>query len=271
MTKNIDIIRALRILEGQGIDVTPLGIEPDPTADMEAIVDTINSVQRPVSELIRERIINARGDFHSNHNISKFIQDDEYDLLIDEVSEKFQGVLNSLVIDTKNDHNTNETAKRVAKMYINETFGGRFCPKPKITAFPNASKYDTLYVTGPMEIKSTCAHHFQNIVGKCWIGVSPGADVIGLSKFNRIVNWIAHRPTIQEELTVHIADEIAEITKAKGIAVIVKARHDCMTHRGVRAHESDMTTSVVRGELKENLEMRKEFYTLLSSMNGFGK
>jgi GTP cyclohydrolase I len=186
----------------------------------------------PISRKIKDRIKKAGKRFHSNDNISEFIGDGEMDLLQAEVQEKLQGVLDSLVIDTENDHNTQETAKRVAKMYIRETFGGRFKPAPRVTSFPNMG-YKSMYTSGPISIRSTCAHHFQNIVGKAWIGIIPNGEVIGLSKFNRIV-------------------------------------HHCMTHRGVREHESDMTTAIMLGAFKEDPATRDEFYKICMSMKGHG-
>lgn len=234
-----------------------------------AFLDMVdNSVD--ISEVIRHRIEEAGADFNCNHNISEFIEgEEEMFMLQEEVAEKMESVLQSLVINTEGDHNTQDTANRVAKMFIHEIFSGRFYEKPKVTAFPNAESYDQLYIAGPISIKSTCAHHFQNIVGKCWIGVFPGKEVIGLSKFNRLVDWVASRPQIQEEMTVQIADLIEKETKAEGVAVVVKAEHMCLTHRGFKEHESDMVTSVMRGELREDDVLRNEFLSLLNGMKGY--
>lgn len=221
----------------------------------------------PISDTIRNRILNAGARFHSNDNISEFVSEDEIDLLVDEVSEKFQEVLNSLVIDTALDHNTQDTARRVAKMFIRETFSGRYRPVPKVTAFPNLG-YKSLYTTGPITIRSTCAHHFQNIVGKCWVGIVPDKEVIGLSKFNRIVHHICERPQIQEEMTTQIAEALREYAKTDNIAVVVKAEHHCMTMRGVREHESDMTTAIMLGGFDESDALKKEFYDICFSMKG---
>ena len=184
------------------------------------------------------------------------------------VTEAFQGVLDALLIDTKNDHNTKDTARRVAKMFVHEIFRGRYYPPPKITAFPNVKQYDQIYMSGPMSINSTCAHHFQPITGKAYVGIFPGEKVIGLSKFNRMVDWVASRPQIQEEMTEQIADMIEQETEAKGVAVIVKAEHFCMTARGVKEHESDMVTSVVRGIFRDEPAIKAEFFSLLSTMKG---
>ena len=204
-----------------------------------------------------------------NDNISEHVTEKDLKKMQRDVEKYFQKVLESLKIDTENDHNTQETAKRVAKMMVREVFAGRYEPKPRITAFPNATAYDELYLTGPIKIRSTCAHHFQPIVGNAWVGVFPGKNVIGLSKFNRLVDWVASRPQIQEEMTVQIADIIEQETQAEGVAVVVKAEHMCMTHRGVKEHESDMTTSVVRGSLRDEESQKREFFNLLKGMKGF--
>lgn len=224
--------------------------------------------EKSISQVIRDRIRTAGLRFHSNDNIADFIRDQkEIDQLIEEVAEKFQTVLDSLVIDTKNDHNTTATAKRVAKMMITETFGGRYRAAPKITAFPNMG-YKSLYTTGPISVRSTCAHHFQNIVGKCWVGIVPDKEVIGLSKFNRLVHHICERPQIQEEMTTQIAEALRQYAKTTHIAVVVKAEHFCMTQRGVREHESDMTTAIMLGAFDTDPALKKEFYDICLSMKG---
>ena len=220
-----------------------------------------------ISDIIKSRIKSVGQRFHSNDNIAEFMHDGDLEKIQAEVQEKFQGVLDSLVIDTENDHNTQETAKRVAKMYVQEIFGGRFKKAPKITAFPNMG-YKSLYTSGPISIRSTCAHHFQNIVGKAWIGIIPEDEVIGLSKFNRIVHHIAERPQIQEEMTTNIANELVKFAKTPHVAVVVKAEHHCMTHRGVREHESDMTTAVMLGGFGEDPALKQEFYDICLSMKG---
>jgi GTP cyclohydrolase I len=215
-----------------------------------------------VSDKIRARIKNSGVRFHSNDNISEFVSKEELNQLIDEVANNFQNVLDSLVIDTENDHNTRDTALRVAKMYVLETFGGRYAPVPKVTAFPNMG-YKSLYTTGPITIRSTCAHHFQNIVGRCWVGIIPEEEVIGLSKFNRLVHHICERPQIQEEMTTQIAESLEKYAKTPHIAVVVKAEHHCMTHRGVREHENEMVTAIMKGSFEKDPALRKEFYDII--------
>ena len=221
----------------------------------------------PVSKRIKDRIKKAGKRFHCNDNISEYIEEGELEELQKEVEIGMQGLLQSLVIDTENDHNTQETAKRVAKMWIQEVFAGRYNPFPRVTSFPNMG-YKSMYTSGPISVKSTCAHHFQNIVGNCWVGIIPNGKVIGLSKFNRIVHHIAERPQIQEEMTTMIAEALQEYAHTKNIAVVVKAEHHCMTHRGVREHESDMTTAIMLGAFKDDPATRDEFYKICMSMKG---
>jgi len=220
-----------------------------------------------VSDIIRARIIQSGDRFHANDNISQHVNSDELELLVDEVAANFQGVLSSLVIDTEHDHNTHDTARRVAKMFIKETFGGRYQPVPRVTSFPNMG-YRSMYTTGPITIRSTCAHHFQNIVGKAWVGIIPDEEVIGLSKFNRIVHHIAERPQIQEEMTTQIAKALSEYAKTPHVAVVVKAEHHCMSHRGVREHDSDMTTAIMLGAFDEVPSTKAEFYQIMQTMKG---
>ena len=218
------------------------------------------------SDKIRKKMQAANAKFFCNDNISEYMEQDDLAHLIDEVTESMQKVLESLVIDTSNDHNTKDTAHRVAKMMVTETFAGRFLPPPKITAFPNVTEYDQVYVTGPISIRSTCAHHLQPINGRAYVGVFPGRNVIGLSKFNRMIDWVASRPQIQEEMTIQIADLIERETEAEGIAVLVQAEHGCMTNRGVKEPESDMTTSVMRGAFRDHPHLKQEFFNIIARM-----
>lgn len=214
--------------------------------------------------------------WNANDNIHEFVKTpQELNEIQKNIEEHFQAILDIMSIDTDNDHNTKETAKRVAKMYVREVFAGRFFPMPKVTAFPNVNGngedkkgYDQIYITGPIKIRSTCAHHFLPIIGNCWIGIKPGKEVVGLSKFNRLVDWVASRPQIQEELTQQIADIIEEQTKPEALAVVIKAQHFCMISRGVKEHESDMTTSIMRGKFRSDVSMRQEFLNLMNNMKG---
>ena len=224
---------------------------------------------KKTSDVIRARLLAAKKRFRANDNIADCIEPGELAALTQEVAGRVEGVLRSLVIDVDNDHNTQETAQRVARMYVEEVFAGRYQPSPDLTAFPNVNAYDELYIVGPITIRSTCAHQLQNMRGNCWIGIYPGRNVLGLSKFYRLAEWVASRPQIQEEMTIQIADLVEAETEAEGVAVVVKAAHMCVTHRGVREHASDMTTSVLRGVLRDSPETRAEFFRLLQGMKGF--
>jgi len=211
-----------------------------------------------ISKKIRERLQTGNIPFFANDNISDFITDEELAELHNELKDRINDVLDVLLIDRVNDHNTKDTANRVAKMYLNEVFKGRYHNQPKVTDFPNAKKLDQIYTVGAISVRSACSHHLVPIIGKCWIGVIPSDRVIGISKFNRIVDWVMSRPQIQEEAAIQLADTIEKLIKPKGLAVIVKASHQCMTWRGVKDNETQMVTSVMRGIFRETAEARSE-------------
>ena len=221
----------------------------------------------PVSVKIRERLQAANKRFHANDNISDFIEPGELETLLDEVEEKMQGVLDSMVIDTEHDHNTRATARRVAKMYLNEVFSGRYVGQPAITEFPNAEHLNELMIVGPITVRSACSHHLCPVIGKIWVGVLPNknTNVIGLSKYARLVDWIMGRPQIQEEAIIQLADLIMEKTRPDGLAVVMEASHFCMSWRGVREMDSKMLNSVMRGAFLTNNELRREFLSLIAS------
>ncbi len=227
--------------------------------------DTSLDIGVPISVKIRERIQDAKKRFHANDNISAFVQEGELALLLDEVSEKMQGVLQSLVIDLDHDHNTNNTARRVAKMYLNEVFRGRYVPAPAVTEFPNVGHLNELMIVGPITVRSACSHHFCPVIGKVWIGVMPNehTNVIGLSKYARLAEWIMNRPQIQEEAVVQLADLIQELTQPNGLALVMEASHFCMHWRGVKDMDSKMINSVMRGSFLKDANLRREFLSLL--------
>lgn len=219
----------------------------------------------PVSVKIRERIKAARRRFNANDNIADFIEPGELEKMLDEVASKMQGVLDSLVIDTENDHNTADTARRVAKMYVNEVFRGRFVHAPALTEFPNAEHLNELMIVGPITVRSACSHHFCPVIGKIWIGVLPNerTNVIGLSKYARIAEWIMNRPQIQEEAVIQLADLIQEKTQPDGLAIVMEASHFCMAWRGVKDMDSKMINSVMRGAFLKDPNLRREFLSLI--------
>lgn len=219
----------------------------------------------PVSVKIRERLLAARQRFHANDNIADFLQPGELEALLDEVTGKMQGVLDSMVIDTCNDHNTEDTARRVAKMYVQEVFSGRYVQPPEITEFPNAEALNELMIVGPITVRSACSHHLCPIIGKLWIGVLPDkqTNVIGLSKYARLAEWVMGRPQIQEEAVVQLADLIQEKTRPDGLALVMQATHYCMAWRGVKDMNSRMINSIMRGAFLRNSDLRKEFLSLI--------
>jgi GTP cyclohydrolase I len=220
----------------------------------------------PVSLRIRERLLAARKRFNANDNIAEFVEPGELDALLIEVTAKMQGVLDSLVIDTQRDHNTEDTARRVSKMFINEVFNGRYVPAPKLTEFPNAERLNELLIVGPITVRSACSHHFCPVIGRIWIGVMPNehTNVIGLSKYARLAEWIMGRPQIQEEAVIQLADLIQTRTRPDGLAIVMEASHYCMVWRGVKDMDSKMINSVMRGVFLKDPNLRREFLSLIS-------
>ena len=219
----------------------------------------------PVSVKIRERVLAAKKRFNANDNIAEFLQPGELEALLDEVEIKMQGVLESLVIDTENDHNTTNTARRVAKLYLKEVFNGRYVKAPEITEFPNAERLNELMIVGPITVRSACSHHFCPVIGKIWIGIMPNqnTNVIGLSKYARLAEWVMGRPQIQEEAVVQLADLIQTKTKPDGLALVMEATHYCMAWRGVKDMDSRMINSVMRGAFLKDPNLRREFLSLI--------
>ena len=219
----------------------------------------------PLSVVIRRRIEAQKARFHANDNISAFIKPGELEGLVDEVAEKMQAVLESLVIDTENDHNTQNTSRRVAKMYVQEVFNGRYVDQPTLTKFPNVSRLNELMIIGPITVRSACSHHLCPIMGRIWIGVLPSKDsaLIGLSKYSRLTEWVMCRPQIQEEAVVELADMLEKKIKPIGVAVVMDADHFCMQWRGVKDRDSKMINSVMRGAFLKDSNLRREFLALI--------
>jgi GTP cyclohydrolase IA len=222
-----------------------------------------------VSDRIRSRLTRANRRFHANDNIAAFVKEGELDQLRDEVATKMAEVLKSLVIDTEHDHNTNETAKRVAKMFIQEVFAGRYAQQPDVTEFPNIERLNELMIVGPITVRSACSHHLCPIMGRVWIGVMPNehSNLIGLSKYARLTEWIMNRPQIQEEAVTQLANILQEKVKPDGLAIVMEADHFCMVWRGVKDTESKMTNSVMRGSFLKDPNLRREFLSLLTKKN----
>ena len=225
--------------------------------------------QLPASERIRYRLVAANCRHHANDNIAAFIRDGELPELKAEVQAKLQDVLRALVIDTDNDHNTQDTAKRVAKMFVEEVFRGRYVPMPAVTEFPNAERLNELMIVGPITVRSACSHHLCPIFGKVWIGVMPNehSNLIGLSKYARICDWVMSRPQIQEEAVTMLANELNDRVRPDGLAIVMEADHFCMHWRGVKDTDSAMVNSVMRGAFLKDANLRREFLALLPRKN----
>lgn len=215
---------------------------------------------KSISQVIRERIENDGGRYWASDNISQYIQPEEYDPLIEELNKRFDAVLDSLIIDHKNDPNSRGTGKRLAKMYVNEIMSGRYEPAPEATAFPNDSnnRYEGMLVVRS-ELRSVCSHHHQPVNGVAYIGIIAAKELIGLSKYTRIAQWCARRGTLQEELCNDIANEISKATGSRDIGVYIQATHGCCENRGIMAHSSLTQTTVLMGAFKNDPGTKKEF------------
>jgi len=231
--------------------------------------DTEHAALQPVSTRIHERIRQSGQRFHANDNIAAFLEPGDLDALIDEVADKMKGVLESLVIDTQSDHNTQDTARRVAKMYLTEVFRGRYMPAPALTEFPNIERLNELMIVGPITVRSACSHHFCPIMGRLWIGLMPNehSNLIGLSKYARLAEWVMSRPQIQEEAITQMAELLIRRVSPDGLAVVMEADHFCMHWRGVKDSETKMINSVMRGSFLKDSALRREFLSLIDLKN----
>ena len=212
------------------------------------------------SEQIKARLADAGVRYWAGDNISQVLQKGDKEELIDELTPKFESVLDSLIIDRANDPNSMDTGRRLAKMYINELMQGRYDPMPNATAFPNhiENGYEGMLVVRS-ELRSVCSHHHQPVVGVAYIGIIAADKLIGLSKYTRIAQWCARRGTLQEELNNVIADEIQKATGTKNVGVYIQATHGCCENRGIKAHSSLTQTTVLRGAFNEDPGTKKEF------------
>ena len=216
--------------------------------------------EKYLSQSIRERMSREGKRFWAGDNISEYVTDSEKHILIEEATEAFEVVLDTLLIDRENDPNSRGTARRLAKMYYNEIMAGRYDPAPDCTAFPNDSedRYEGMLVVRS-EIRSMCSHHHQPVSGVAYIGILAAHKLIGLSKYTRIAQWCSRRGTLQEELCNDIAREIMKVTESKDVGVYIQATHGCCENRGIMAHSSLTQTTVLHGAFKTDPAVKKEF------------
>jgi GTP cyclohydrolase I len=222
------------------------------------------------SEAIRNNLKRDNKRYWAGDNISEYITESLKEQLIDEATEAFEAVLDTLLIDRENDPNSHGTARRLAKMYFNEIMAGRYEPNPDATAFPNdsADRYDGMLVVRS-ELRSMCSHHHQPVKGVAYIGIIAASKLIGLSKYTRIAQWCATRGTLQEELCNDITREIMKATGSDNVAVYIQATHGCCENRGIMAHSSLTQTTVLKGAFKTDPDTKKEFFDNINLQQQF--
>jgi GTP cyclohydrolase I len=219
-----------------------------------------------VAARIRARLEAAGQPYRANDNIAEFVEPGELDGLVDEVAAHLHEALRALVLDVDSDHNTRDTARRVARMYVQEVFRGRYVRMPAVTEFPNASGLNELMIVGPIAVRSACSHHLCPIMGRVWLGILPNerSNLLGLSKYARLAEWIMTRPQIQEEAIYQLAELLLQRVKPDGLAVVMEADHFCMQWRGVKDSGSKMINSVMRGSFLTDAALRREFLALIN-------
>ena len=224
------------------------------------------------SNVITKRLRNAGARYWAGDNIAEYLHEGDKEALIEELTTKFEDVLDALIIDRANDPNSNDTGRRLAKMYINELMAGRYDPRPNATAFPNhmEDRYDGMLVVRS-ELKSMCSHHHQPVAGVAYIGIIAADTLIGLSKYTRIAQWCARRGTLQEELAMDIAKEIQKATGSENCGVYIQATHGCCENRGIMAHSSLTQTTVLRGAFKDDHGTKKEFMDNIKLQQEFAR
>ena len=221
--------------------------------------------EKNLSQILREQMKRENKRFWAGDNVSDYVSEDYKEILIEEAAVAFEGVLDTLLIDRETDPNSKGTARRLAKMYFNEVMAGRYEAPPDCTAFPNdsADRYEGMLVVRS-ELRSMCSHHHQPVSGVAYIGIIAANKLIGLSKYTRIAQWCARRGTLQEELCNDIAKEIMAATESKDVGVYLRMTHGCCENRGIMAHDSSTTTTVLKGAFNSDAGTKKEFFDTLS-------
>ena len=235
-------------------------VSHDEETGLDAMTGDGGYKESTLSAVIRARMKREGKRFWAGDNISDYLHESDKEHLINEASEAFEQVLDTLLIDRHNDPNSQGTARRLAKMYFNEIMAGRYESRPDATAFPNHTDdgYDGMLVVRS-ELRSMCSHHHQPVNGVAYIGILAADTLIGLSKYTRIAQWCARRGTLQEELAMDIAREIMSATGSNHVGVYIQATHGCCENRGIMAHSSLTQTTVLRGNFKLDPATKKEF------------
>jgi GTP cyclohydrolase I len=209
------------------------------------------------------------GDNHVGTSLETPMREDAFHLSDEQkmvlIEDKFRDIMNILGLDL-NDDSLNGTPHRVSKMFVKEIFSGlNPANKPKISVFDNKFKYGEMLVEKNINLNSTCEHHFLPIVGKAHVAYVSSGQVVGLSKINRVVDYFARRPQVQERLTVQIANELKRILKTEDVAVIIDAKHLCVSSRGIQDEGSSTITAEYGGVFKD--QSRKEEFLKYLSLN----
>jgi GTP cyclohydrolase I len=230
----------------------------------------MSDTSKNLSQVIRNRMRADNKRFWAGDNISEYVDSNVLPELVDEATEAFEKVLDTLLIDRETDPNSKGTARRLAKMYFNEIMAGRYETAPDATAFPNdsADRYEGMLVVRS-ELRSMCSHHHQPVSGVAYIGIIAANKLIGLSKYTRIAQWCARRGTLQEELCNDIAREISKATDSENVAVYIQAVHGCCENRGIMAHSSLTQTTVLKGTFKDDQSTKKEFFDNIKLQQDF--
>ena len=213
------------------------------------------------------------GDDHMSANLETPLRADAFELSAEEKVEKieadFRKIMETLGLDLTDD-SLKGTPKRVAKMFVKEIFGGLLPErKPGMSTFENKYNYNEMLVEKDIVVYSTCEHHFLPIVGRAHVGYISKGKVIGLSKMNRIVEYYAKRPQVQERLTMQIVKAMQDALGTDDVACIIDAKHLCVNSRGIKDIESSTVTAEYGGAFKENEQLRKEFIAYIGMKTTF--
>ncbi|MCC1484434.1 GTP cyclohydrolase I FolE [Winogradskyella immobilis] len=207
-------------------------------------------------------VIDTIGDDHVSSASETPMRDDAFELSnsekIESIKEDVKHIMETLGLDLTDD-SLKGTPNRVAKMFVNEIFGGLDPDKkPKASTFDNKYKYGEMLVEKNITVYSTCEHHLLPIVGKAHVAYISNGTVVGLSKMNRIVDYYAKRPQVQERLTIQVVKALQEVLGTEDVACVIDAKHLCVNSRGIRDIESSTITSEFGGQFK-NKDTRREF------------